>query len=105
MAYRLKLPAANWHIHNAFHVSLLKPFKWDPPQETVQEEPPLFDKLEKVLQPKEILGHEDNTLDKVICRYLVRFKHYPNKDSKWVQETQSKDSLLCYCKVTKPFIS
>ena len=56
-AYRLKLPT-NWHIHSAFNVSLLKTFKGDPPKEIVQEEPPLFDEPEEVLQPKEILRHE-----------------------------------------------
>ena len=93
-AYRLKLPA-NWHIHNAFHISLLKPFKGDSPTEPIHEEPPLFDELEEVLEPEEILRHEDNTLrsGKVIRRYLVKFKHYTNDDSKWMQEPQLKDVL------------
>ncbi|MCO5570274.1 hypothetical protein L7F22_023993 [Adiantum nelumboides] len=93
-AYRLKLPA-NWHIHNAFYVNLLKPFKGDPPKDPVQEEPPLFDDIEEVLQPEEILRHEENTLrsGKVIRRYIVKFKHYSNEDSKWMQGTQMKDVL------------
>ena len=72
MAFRLKVP----DIHNAFHISLLKPFKGDPPTEPIHEEPPLFDELEEVLEPEEILKHEDNTLrsGKVIRRYLVKFK-------------------------------
>ena len=61
----------------------------------MQEEPPLFDEQEDVLQPEEILRHEENILrnGKVICKYLVKFKHYSNKDAKWMQETQLKDVL------------
>ena len=59
------------------------------------EEPPLFDELEEVLEPEEIVRHEDNTLrsGKVIRRYLVKFKHYTNDDSKWMQEPHLKDVL------------
>ncbi|MCO5563933.1 hypothetical protein L7F22_017585 [Adiantum nelumboides] len=35
-------------------------FPRDPPKEPVQEEPPLFDDIEEVLQPEEILRHEEN---------------------------------------------
>ena len=74
---------------------MLKPFKGDPPTKSTHEEPPLFDELEEVLEPEEILRHEDNTLrsGKIIHRYLVKFKHYSNDDSKWMQDSRLKDVL------------
>ncbi|MCO5580452.1 hypothetical protein L7F22_034320 [Adiantum nelumboides] len=39
VAYRLKLPEG-WKIHNAFHVSLLRPFVDDVPEDMVPEEQP-----------------------------------------------------------------
>ena len=60
-SYRLKLPPT-WHIHNAFHVSLLKPFKRTPPMEPIVGEMPKFEEQEEILQPEIILRHEDNYL-------------------------------------------
>ncbi|MCO5608666.1 hypothetical protein L7F22_062880 [Adiantum nelumboides] len=50
MAYQLKLPN-HWLIHNAFHVSLLKPYKGEPPSEAIMEDPPEVEDQEEVLQP------------------------------------------------------
>ena len=47
---RLKFPSS-WHIHNAFHVSLLKPFKGDSPSKPIEEDPPKFEEQEEILQP------------------------------------------------------
>ncbi|MCO5552100.1 hypothetical protein L7F22_005610 [Adiantum nelumboides] len=55
MAYQLKLPS-HCPIHNAFHVSLLKAYKGDPPQESVLDDPPKFKGLEEILQPEQIIG-------------------------------------------------
>ena len=62
-SYCLKLPPT-WHIHNAFHVSLVKAFKGTHPTKTIEEDPHKFDKQEKILQPESILRHEDNTIKK-----------------------------------------
>lgn len=93
MAYKLKLPA-HWLIHNAFHVSLLKPYKGEPPKEQIIEDPPEFDGVEEVLQPEAIMRHEDKVLrnGKVIRRYLIKFKNYPFEDAKWMQGLQLKDN-------------
>ncbi|MCO5603037.1 hypothetical protein L7F22_057180 [Adiantum nelumboides] len=63
MAYQLKLPN-HWLIHNAFHVSLLKPYKAEPPKEDITEDPPKVEDQQEVLQPESILRHEDKDIDK-----------------------------------------
>ena len=80
--YRLKL-LANWHIHNAFHVSFLKPCKGEPPTTPIQEEPPDFDEQEEIVCPDEVLLHEDNMsrLGKILRKFLIRFKNYPPEDA------------------------
>ncbi len=93
MAYKLKLPT-HWQIHNAFHVSLLKPYKGEPPKEPVIEDPPEFEGQEEILQPESIIRHEDKVLrnGKVIRKYLIKFRNYPFEDAKWMQGVQLKDN-------------
>ncbi|MCO5598911.1 hypothetical protein L7F22_053010 [Adiantum nelumboides] len=61
MAYQLKYPNY-WLIHNAFHVSLLKLYKGEPPREAITEDPPEVKGQEEVLQPESVLRHEDKVL-------------------------------------------
>ncbi|MCO5571313.1 hypothetical protein L7F22_025051 [Adiantum nelumboides] len=93
-AFRLKLPD-HWHIHNAFHASLLKPYKGTPPAAPIEEDPPEFDEMEEILRPEKILKHEDKVLrtGKILRRYLVKFANYPDEDARWMQEPQLKESL------------
>ncbi|MCO5575828.1 hypothetical protein L7F22_029633 [Adiantum nelumboides] len=81
-AYQLKL-SSHWPIHNAFHVSLLKAYKGDPPQEPILDDPLEFEGHEQILQPKHIIRHEDKVLHngKVLCKYLIKFKNYPFEDA------------------------
>ena len=73
-SYHLKFPSS-WHIHNAFHVSLLKPFKGDPPTKLIKEDPLEFEEQEETLQLEKILNHEDNVLHsgRTLRQYLVKF--------------------------------
>ena len=79
---------------HTFHVSLLKPYKGEPPTEPILEDPTDIDHEEEILQLKVILRHEDKVLrsGKILRKYLVEFKNYPYEDSRWMQGTQLQDS-------------
>ncbi|MCO5572698.1 hypothetical protein L7F22_026457 [Adiantum nelumboides] len=79
VAYRLKLPEG-WKMHNAFHVSLLRPFVGDVPEDMVPKEQPEVEELDELLVPVQIMAHKDRKVrGKVARRYLVKFKNYSNR--------------------------
>ncbi|MCO5563833.1 hypothetical protein L7F22_017482 [Adiantum nelumboides] len=61
VSYRLRLPD-HWKIHNAFHVSLLKPFSGDVPTDAVDEPQPEVEEQDEVLQPEQILAHKERKI-------------------------------------------
>ncbi|MCO5557684.1 hypothetical protein L7F22_011254 [Adiantum nelumboides] len=92
VATRLKLPEG-WKIHNAFHVSLLRPFVGNVPKNMVPEEHPEVEELDEILVTEQILAHKDGKVKgKVVRRYLVKFKNYPPMDAKWMEEAELVDS-------------
>ncbi|MCO5607209.1 hypothetical protein L7F22_061402 [Adiantum nelumboides] len=92
VAYRLKLPES-WRIHNAFHVSLLRPYVGNVPEDLPVEDQPEVEELDEILVPEQILAHKERKVKgKVARRYLVKFRNYPPMDAKWMEE----DLLKCY---------
>ncbi|MCO5563898.1 hypothetical protein L7F22_017549 [Adiantum nelumboides] len=92
VSFRLRLPDT-WKIHNAFHVSLLKPFRGDVPDDGEPDEQPEVEENEEILVPEQILAHKDTkTKGKVRRRFLVKFKNYPTLDAKWMEEDDLADT-------------
>ncbi|MCO5608221.1 hypothetical protein L7F22_062427 [Adiantum nelumboides] len=82
VAYRLKLPE-NWKIHNAFHVSLLRAYVGDVPEDMPTEEQLEVEELDEILVPEQTLAHKERKVKgKVARRYLVKFRNYPPMDAK-----------------------
>ncbi|MCO5613406.1 hypothetical protein L7F22_067682 [Adiantum nelumboides] len=85
----LKLPIG-W---NAFHVSLVRPFVGDVPDNLVPEEKPKVEELDKILVPEQILAHKERKVrGKVARRYLVKVKNFSIMDAKWMEEAELVDS-------------
>ncbi|MCO5573047.1 hypothetical protein L7F22_026812 [Adiantum nelumboides] len=87
MTYQLKLPN-HWLIHNAFHVSLLKPYKGEPPSEAIMEDPPEVEDQEEVLQPESILRHEDKEKRDALedeAKLLIAQQAFMDKATKFIQ--------------------
>ncbi|MCO5600263.1 hypothetical protein L7F22_054373 [Adiantum nelumboides] len=92
VSFRLRLPDTS-KIHNAFHVSLLKPFRGDVPDDGEPHEQPKVEENEEILVLEQILAHNDmKTKGKVRRRFLVKFKNYPALDAKWMEEEDLADT-------------
>ncbi|MCO5603769.1 hypothetical protein L7F22_057921 [Adiantum nelumboides] len=87
VTFRLDLPPS-WKIHNAFHVSLLRPYMEPPPSEPVTDELPEIEEMEEILEPEQIVHHQERHLKsgKITRKYLVKFKNCSALDAQWMTE-------------------
>ena len=61
-------------------------------EESVLEDPPEVEEQEEILQPEQIVFHSIRKRgQRVIRKYLLKFKNYSPLDSKWMPEEFFKD--------------
>ncbi|MCO5552726.1 hypothetical protein L7F22_006243 [Adiantum nelumboides] len=75
VSFRLRMPDT-WKIHNAFHMSLLKPFKGDVPDYGEPDEQPEVEENEEILVPEQILAHKDTKTKGDVFKDIVGSAYY-----------------------------
>ena len=87
-SYKLALPL-HLHVHNVFHVSLLK--KYVPNLEHILDldDNVLVNEEEFQMEPEQILEIKERQLrNRTITKVLVQWKGYPVEDASWEDQNQ-----------------
>ncbi|GJW45396.1 putative reverse transcriptase domain-containing protein [Tanacetum coccineum] len=87
VSYRLTLPPQFYHVHNVFHVSLLRGYNYHP-YHVVQYS---FDKIREDLsfaeEPEAILDRQERVMrKKTIPLVKVLWKNHPDREATWENE-------------------
>nr|GFA48734.1 hypothetical protein [Tanacetum cinerariifolium] len=93
VSYRLALPSQLSHVHNVFHVSLLRGYKYHPlhvvsyPLDQIREDLSLVEELEKILDRQERVMR-----NKTIPFVKILRKNHPERGATWETEKSMRAS-------------
>ncbi|MCO5584362.1 hypothetical protein L7F22_038288 [Adiantum nelumboides] len=91
VTFRLDLPTS-WKIHNAFRVSLLRPYVGSPPSEPVTEELPEIEEVEEILEPEQIVHHQERHLK--FGKIIGNSAYHPQTDGQTERVNQILEEML-----------
>nr|GFA01995.1 reverse transcriptase domain-containing protein [Tanacetum cinerariifolium] len=80
VSYRLALPPQLSHVHNVFHVSLLRGYKYHPLH--VISYP-----LDQIQEPEAILDRQDRVMRKKVIPFVkILWRNHPEREATWETE-------------------
>ena len=91
VAYRIALPPALSHVHDIFHVSMIRKYMYDP-SHIIKYELVEFDKdLSYVEEPIQIIDKKEKVLrNRVIPLVQVNWRHHSGEETTWELEEEMK---------------
>ena len=97
VSYRLALPPVLSHIHNVFHVSVLRKYMPDPSHVLEYEPINVREDLSYEEQPVQILDRKDQVLrSRNISLVKVLWRNHTVQEATWEKEEDMKENTLIY---------
>nr|GFC64008.1 putative nucleotidyltransferase, ribonuclease H [Tanacetum cinerariifolium] len=90
VSYRLVLPPQLSHVHNVFHVSLLRGYTYHPLHVVSYSLDQIREDLSLVKEPEKILDRQDRVMrNKTIPFVKILWKNHPKREATW----ETKESM------------
>nr|GFA30093.1 hypothetical protein [Tanacetum cinerariifolium] len=93
VSYRLALPPQLSHVHNVFHVSLLKGYKYYPLHVISYPLDQICVDLSYVEEPEAILDRQDRVMRKKTIPFVkILWRNHPEREATWETEESIRNS-------------
>ncbi|GJV87673.1 putative nucleotidyltransferase, ribonuclease H [Tanacetum coccineum] len=93
VSYRLALPPQLSHVHNVFHVSLLRGYKYHPLHVVSYPFDQIREDLSYTEEPESILDHQDRVMrNKTIPFVKILWRNHPEREATWETEESIRTS-------------
>ncbi|GJU45982.1 putative nucleotidyltransferase, ribonuclease H, partial [Tanacetum coccineum] len=93
VSYRLALPPQLSHVHNVFHVSLLRGYKYHPLHVISYPFDQICEDLSYTEEPESILDRQDIVMrSKTILFVKILWRNHPEREATWETEESIRTS-------------
>nr|GEY55806.1 hypothetical protein [Tanacetum cinerariifolium] len=93
VSYRLALPPQLSHVHNVFHVSLLRGYKYHPLHVILYPLDQIRTDLSYVEEPEAILDRQDRIMRKKTIPFVkILWRNHPEREDTWETEESIRTS-------------